>query len=131
MPLEPLRALGPFRLRVDPARVAAYARETGGDCASVPLAYPAVWLSEPSLFSAVHDLCAELDVVPVHELQSFSYDKPLVAGESYDLSVTMSREEAPPRLIMAAIVATPGGETCARIETLLRLVPRAGFGSAS
>jgi hypothetical protein len=131
MPLEPLLALGPFRLRVDPARVAAYARETGGDGASVPLAYPAVWLAEPSLFSVVSDLCAELDVVPVHESQSFAYDMPLVAGESYDLRVTMSREETPPRLIMAATVATPGGESCARIETLLRLVPRAGFGSAS
>lgn len=131
MPLESPLALGPFRLRVDPARAAAYARETGGDGDSVPLAYPAVWLAEPSLFSVVSDLCAELDVVPVHESQSFSYDMPLVAGESYDLRVTMSREETPPRLTMSAIVATPGGETCARIETLLRLVPRAGFGRAS
>jgi hypothetical protein len=56
---------------------------------------------------------------------------PLVAGESYDLRVTMSREATPPRLIMAATVATPGGESCARFETLLRLVPRAGLGSAS
>ncbi|MBM3561592.1 MAG: hypothetical protein FJX48_00260 [Alphaproteobacteria bacterium] len=131
MPLEPPLALGPFRLQVDPARAEAYARETGADGASVPLAYPAVWLAEPSLFSVVSDLCAELDVVPVHESQSFSYEAPLVAGESYDLRVTMTREETPPRLMMAATIATPGGETCARIETLLRLVPRAGFGSAS
>ncbi|MFO1125437.1 MAG: hypothetical protein U1E25_09270 [Methylocystis sp.] len=96
----------------------------------MPLAYPAVWLSSLA-FAAVSDLCAELDVVPVHESQSFSYVMPLVAGESYELRVTMSREETPPRLTMLATVATPGGETCARIETLLRLVPRAGFGSAS
>jgi len=131
MPLEPSLALGPFRLRVDPARAAAYARETGGDGANVPLAYPAVWLAEPSLFSVVRDLCEELDVVPVHEAQTFAYDAPLVAGESYDFSVTMSREETPPRLTMVATVATPEGESCARIETILRLVPRAGFGSAS
>lgn len=131
MPLEPPLALGPFRMCVDPARAAAYARETGGDAASVPLAYPAIWLAEPSLFSVVRDLCGELDVVPVHESQSFSYDAPLVAGESYDLSVTMSREETPPRLTLVATVATPGGTPCARIEAQLRLVPRAGFGSAS
>jgi hypothetical protein len=92
MPSDPPLALGPFRLRVDPARAAAYARETGGDGASVPLAYPAIWLAEPSLFSVVRDLCAQRDVVPVHESQSFSYDAPLVAGESYDLSVTISSE---------------------------------------
>lgn len=131
MQLEPPLALGPFRLCVDPARAAAYARETGCDDASVPLAYPAIWLAEPSLFSVVRDLCAELDVVPVHESQSFSYEAPLVAGKSYDLSVSITREETPPRLTMTATVATPDGETCARIETMLRLVPRAGFGSAS
>ena len=63
--------------------------------------------------------------------QSFSYEAPLVAGESYDLTVTMSSEETPPRLTMVATVVTPEGEPCARIETILRLVPRAGFGSAS
>ncbi|MBM3576156.1 MAG: hypothetical protein FJX40_00540 [Alphaproteobacteria bacterium] len=131
MPLEPPLALGPFRLRVDPARAAAYARETGGDVETVPLAYPAIWLAEPSLFSVVRDLCDDLDVVPVHESQSFSYDAPLVAGESYDFSVTVSREETPPRLTMVATVATSDGETCARVETMLRLVPRAGFGSVS
>jgi len=131
MPSDPPLALGPFRLRVDPARAAAYAQETGGDGASVPLAYPAVWLAEPSLFSVVQDVCAKRDVVPVHESQSFFYDAPLVAGESYDLSVTMSSEETPPRLTMVGTVATPEGEPCARIETILRLVPRAGFGSAS
>lgn len=127
MPSEAPVTLGPYRLRVDPARAAAYARETGGDDTSVPLAFPAVFLSEPALFTVVRDLCARLDVVPVHEAQSFVYEAPLVAGESYDLSVTMAREETPPRLTLDASIATVAGAPCARIETMLRLVPRAAL----
>jgi hypothetical protein len=79
----------------------------------------------------VRDLCAALDVVPVHESQSFSYETPLVAGESYDVSVAMRREETPPRLVIDATIAGLDGKTVARSETMLRLVPRAGFGAAS
>lgn len=129
--LEAPIALGPFRLRVDPARAAAYAREIGADEANVPLAYPAVWLAEPELFAVVREICARLDVVPVHESQSFAYEAPLVAGENYDLSVTLIREEKPPRLTLAASIAAPSGAHCGKVETMLRLVPRAGFGSES
>lgn len=117
-----------YRLRVDPDRAAAYALETGADAARVPLSYPAVWLTDPELFSVVRDLCEALGVVPVHESQSFAYEAPLVAGESYDVSVTMRREETPPRLTLDAVVASTAGAPVARIETMLRLVPRAGFG---
>src|SRR5512141_2877373 len=125
------RALGPFRLRVDPAQAAAYSRETGGDGSSAPLSFPAVWLTDPTLFDPVRDLCAALDVVPVHESQSFAYETPLVSGESYDVSVAMRREERPPRLVIDATIAALDGETVAKSETMLRLVPRAGFGAAS
>ncbi|WP_424361285.1 hypothetical protein [Methylocystis parvus] len=125
------KTLGPFRLRVDPAQAVAYSRETGGDGASVPLSFPAVWLTDPTLFDPVRDLCAALEVVPVHESQSFSYETPLVAGESYDVSVAMRREETPPRLVIDATIAALDGKAVAKSETMLRLVPRAGFGAAS
>ncbi|QGM96465.1 hypothetical protein [Methylocystis parvus] len=125
------QSLGPFRLRVDPAQAEAYSRETGGDGSSVPLSFPAVWLTDATLFDPVRALCAALDVVPVQESQSFSYETPLVAGESYDVSVAMRREETPPRLVIDAIIATPGGASVATSETMLRLVPRTGFGGAS
>ncbi|WP_457795585.1 hypothetical protein [Methylocystis sp. S23] len=131
MPIDAPQSLGPFRLRVDPARAAAYSRETGGDAASVPLSFPAVWLTDPTLFDSVRSLCAALDVVPVHESQSFSYETPLVAGDSYDVNVAMRREETPPRLIVDATIRALDGATVARSETMLRLVPRAGFGAAS
>jgi hypothetical protein len=124
-------ALGPFRLMVDAEKARAYAREIGADGETVPLAYPAVWLTEPALYDPVRAICAELDVVPVHESQSFIYETPLVPGGVYDLSVTMRREPAPPRLILDASLATPEGTPVATIETMLRLVPRKAFGGAA
>jgi hypothetical protein len=122
--------IGPLRLTVDPDRARAYAIETGGDGATAPLAYPAVWLTEPRLAEVVNGICADLDVVPVHESQTFSYDSPLVAGESYDVIVALRREETPPRLIADATIVTTTGAPAARIETMLRLVPRAGLQGA-
>jgi hypothetical protein len=129
MPPDAPTILGPFRLRVDPERAAAYSRETGGDGTGAPLCYPAVWLADPALFAAVREICAALDVVPVHESQSFAYETPLVPGESYDVSVAIRREETPPRLVIDATIAAPGGAAVAKSETMLRLVPRAGLGA--
>lgn len=126
---DALSLLGPFRFRVDPERAAAFAREIGADAASVPLSYPAVWIADPKLFEPVRDLCAAEGVVPVHESQSFSFSAPLQAGAAYDVTVALRREDAPPRLILDATIAA-GGETVAKSETVLRLVPRAGFGAA-
>jgi hypothetical protein len=131
MPPDAPRPLGSHRLRVDPDRVAAYARETGGDGGGVPLSFPAVWLTEPRIFDPVREVCAALDAVPVHEGQSFFYTRPLVAGESYDVAISMRREETPPRLIVDATIAAADGDSVGRIETTLRLVPRAGLGGAS
>ncbi len=122
--------IGPLRLTIDPDRARAYALETGGDGLSTPLAYPAVWLTEPGLAEVVNGVCARLDVVPVHESQSFACETPLIAGESYDITVTLRREETPPRLIADAIIVTESGAPAAKIETMLRLVPRAGFQGA-
>lgn len=120
---EPI-LLGPIALTVDPDRARAYAREIGHDGESVPVAWPAVWLTEPTIYEPVRALCAELDVVPVHESQSFACEQSLVAGASYDLTVKLWREPKPPRLILEASLATVAGEPVGRIETMLRLVPR-------
>ncbi|MGE5388436.1 MAG: hypothetical protein ACM3NE_06070 [Hyphomicrobiales bacterium] len=123
--------LGPFRFRVDPDRAAAFAREIGADEKSVPLSYPAIWIADPKLFDPVRDFCAAAEVVPVHESQSFSFSSPLRAGAEYDVTVTLRREETPPRLILDASIASIDGAPVARSETMLRLVPRAGFGAAA
>jgi hypothetical protein len=117
---------------VDAERAAAYGREVGltpRPDGSAPLCYPAIWLTAPDIHAAIARVCAEADSVPVHESQSFAYDSPLRIGQSYDLSLTLRREATPPRLVIQAVVAALGGEAMARIETMLRLVPRGGFGA--
>lgn len=127
MPADAALALAPLRVAVDAERAAAYARETGlaPERDTAPLAYPAVWLSAPQIYGAVQQICAESDSVPVHEQQRFHYDAPLRLGEDYDLHVVMRREEAPARLNVEARIVTAAGAPIARIETKLRLVPRA------
>jgi hypothetical protein len=125
------QTLGPFRLRVDPAQAAAYSRETGGDGSCVPLSFPAVWITNRAVFDPVRELCRALEVVPVHESQSFSYETPLAAGATYDVSVLLRREETPPRLIVDATILSVDGVLVGKSETMLRLVPRAGFGATS
>lgn len=122
---------GPFRLCVDPVRAEAYARETGGDGETVPLSFPAVWLMEPTLFAPVRKMCETLDVVPVHESQSFAYETPLAPGAHYDVTVSLRREETPSRLIIDATIFALDGAKIGKSETMLRLVPRAGLGARS
>ncbi len=69
MPGEGVFSLQPVRVRVDAARAADFARETGfaeGEGVA-PFTYPAVWLSEPQLHAAITEICAGADCVPVHE----------------------------------------------------------------
>jgi hypothetical protein len=63
----------------------------------------------------------------VHESQAFVYERPLIASESYDVTVTLRREETPPRLIADAQIATTTGAPVGKIEAMLRLVPRDAF----
>ncbi len=122
-------ALGPLRVRVDPARAAEFAREIGFASSSdkAPLSYPAVWLSEPQIRAAIERLCAEADSLPLHESQRFAYDAPLQVGVDYDLLVSIRREENPPRLAIEARLATLDDAPVGRIETLLRLAPRSAL----
>jgi hypothetical protein len=130
MPPEP-QILGPFRFTVDAARAAAYAREIGADETRVPLSYPAIWIADPQIFDPVRALCAAEDIVPVHESQSLAFGAPLQAGAAYEVRVTLRREATPPRLILDGEITDATGAVVARSETMLRLVPRAGFGGAA
>ena len=116
-----------LHVRVDAARAEALAREIGllepGGFA--PLSYPALWLTQSQIHDAVTQICAEADSVPVHESQRFSYAEPLRLDAEYRLTVSMRREETPPRLIVEAQVLTMDGNPVGRMHTQLRLVPRA------
>ncbi len=123
--------LGPFRVGVDLERARAYGRETGHRGEGIPLGYPAVWLAQPQVRHAIAKVCEAENAVPVHESQSFAYSAPLRAGESYDLSVVVRREAEPPRLVLESTIAALSGETLAKLETMLRIVPRALFAGAA
>lgn len=130
MPTEPVGApLGPYRFLADPAQAAAYARETGGCGQSVPLCYVAAWLSEPAVRNVITEYCVAEGALPMHESQTFVYETPLQAGESYDVTVRFFREITPPRLILDATIATLAGAEAARVETVMRIVPREKFES--
>jgi hypothetical protein len=116
---------------VDPERARAYGRETGFTGEGIPSSYPAVWLAEPQVRAVIAKVCEAEESVPVHESQSFTYAAPLRAGEGYDFSVTFRREATPPRLVLDATATALSGELRARIETVMRIVPRAAFESAS
>jgi hypothetical protein len=126
MERESATTLEPFRVRVDKARAAEFARETdnAGELAAIPLAYPAVWLSEPQVYAAIARACAQAESLPVHESQSFAYDRPVQFDADYDLGVSMAREQSPPRLRIRAALTSPDGAPVGSFETLLRLVPR-------
>lgn len=63
--------------------------------------------------------------LPVHEAQSFVYENCLRPGAEYILSVEVQSTEKPPRLVVTMLVSTGQGEMCARLETVLRIVPLA------
>ncbi len=125
----PVEALGPFRVSIEKEREAAFRREIGlaEEDGVAAACFPAVWLTSPEIHDALANECAKADAVPVHESQSFSYVSPLRVGESYDLMVAFRRETVPARIIFDATVANLAGETCARIETMVRIVPRSAL----
>ena len=129
MTVESPLELPVLRVRIDAARAAEFAREAGFDVnhGAAPLSYPALWLATPTIHAAIAELCERADSVPVHESQLFSYELRLHFDLDYDLLVKLRREEKPPRLVVEASLATPGGAPVGRFETKLRLVPRAEF----
>jgi hypothetical protein len=63
------------------------------------------------------------ETLPVHEAQTFDYERELELDRDYFLGVEAYRTPTPPRLTLRTFITTPQGEICARLETVLRLVP--------
>jgi hypothetical protein len=112
--------LGPFSVRAERTKIEAYrsATRTGGQ--DVPPAFPICWLGEPEIRAAVEKACGTR--LPLHEGQTFEYERPLEMGAEYRLLLSLREEADPPRLALKGECRTPTGELCLRIETLLRLV---------
>jgi hypothetical protein len=120
----PLR-LPAIHVRTDPGEVAGFSRETGGAGTGdfVPLTFPFRWLALPAIHDAILHLLGGEGFLPVHEGQSFAYEKSLRIDAGYVLAVEIESSEKPPRLILKMAVSNDEGEICARLETVLRIVP--------
>ncbi|MCI0598881.1 MAG: hypothetical protein L0Y50_09020 [Beijerinckiaceae bacterium] len=117
--------LPPVRVRTVQAEVAAFLRETGGFGSSgfVPLTFPFRWLGLPIIRGFIMQAMGGDAFLPIHEAQSFVCERELRIDSDYILAGDMSRTEEPPRLTLRIFISSPGGELCAKMETVLRIVP--------
>jgi|GEM_PF-728334 hypothetical protein len=116
----------PIRVRTEPGEVASFLRETGGAGTGdfVPLSFPIRWLALPAIRAKILQMTGGEGFLPVHEAQSFVYEKSLRIDTDYVLAVEIETREKPPRLILKMAVSSGEGEMeiCTRLETVLRIV---------
>ena len=122
---DTLVRLPPIRVRTGAGEVAGFLRETGGarTLGFVPLTFPVRWLTLPAIRGLILQLIGGQGFLPVHEGQSFAYEHELRIETDYVLAVEARRTAKPPRLILKMAISTGEGENCARVETVLRVVP--------
>lgn len=117
--------LPPIRVRTGAGEVAGFLRETGDARTGsvVPVTFPARWLALPAIRGLILQLIGGQGFLPVHEAQSFAYERELRIETDYVLAVEARRTAKPPRLTLKMAVSTGQGEICAHLETVLRIVP--------
>ena len=122
---DTLFRLPPIRVRTGASEVAGFLRETGDTRTSgfVPLVFPVRWLGLPAVRGLILQLTGGEGFLPVHEAQSFAYERELRIETDYVLAVEARRAAKPPRVILKMAISTGEGENCARVETVLRIVP--------
>ena len=125
--MEFAQRAGPLRVSAAPEAIRAFRRETGWidaeglDLLPPPASFPVVWMRLPEIGEPIRAAAEEIGL-PVHEAQTFSYERPLVSGRDYDLMLELRREAAPARLIATAEVFDLAGAFVARIVSTLRLI---------
>lgn len=128
------------RVRTDAEKIAAFRREAGDsamqgagenvDPNAVPLTYPFCWLTMPEIRPTLEERIGG-GFLPVHEAQSFDYERPLALNCDYVLDFTFTRTADPARLVVKVIISTPDAGTWATFETVLRIVPLSSIAAAS
>jgi len=130
-------------VRTDAESVAAFKRAAGDPAGqgaadelasgalgepAVPLTYPFCWLTMQEVRPTLERMIGRPAYLPVHEAQSFDYECPLALDADYRLAFSFRRANEPLRLIVNTEISTPQGQSCARFETILRLVPTGAHG---
>jgi len=119
--------LGPFDVVADPASISAFANALGQQRNEPPATYPIVWLSTPALKQALREALGP-GHLPIHESQSFDYERPLTPGGRYRLAGSARREPGPDRLIVTMQATDDGGRLVVAMKSVLRIVAVSGDG---
>lgn len=121
--------IGPLKVRASAAEVEAFRRETSSEAAGkeLPFTYPVRWFTHPDIRAAGAGLVGPEPWVPIHESQSFDYERPLEVETDYQMVVELSREVEPPRLVLRAEIGNVA--PCLRSEMVLRIVPTSALES--
>ncbi len=120
--------LGPLEVVARPEDIAAFAEACGTPPGEPPATFPLVWLAAPALRSIL-GVAAGPSYLPVHESQSFDYERPLKPGGRYVLSGLARRETGPDRLVVALQATDGEAHVALTMKTVLRLLAVAGDGS--
>jgi len=113
--------VGPLTVRADAADVAAFAQEAAAPIdGTVPFTFPVRWFSHPEIRAAGTKLVDCEAWVPIHESQSFAYDRPLATDINYQMTIDVIRELEPSRLILRAEIGD--ADPCLRAEMVLRII---------
>ena len=121
------RRVGPLTVRAEAAEVAAFRRATSGVPSEkgVPFSFPVRWFAHPMIRAAGAELGDGTPWVPIHESQSFDYERPLEIDVDYRMMIDIIREREPARLILRAEITSMenGAANCLRMEMILRIIP--------
>ena len=126
IPLPLTRQVGPLTVQASAAEVEAFRGATfdGARDKAIPFTFPVRWLAHPMIRAAGAELGGTEPWVPIHESQSFDYDRPLQVDIDYRMTVEIIRETQPARLILhAEIGGMENGAACLRLEMILRIIP--------
>lgn len=122
--------LGPFMVRAEAADAEAFARATG-TTGHIPFTFPVRWFARPEVRAAAARMMCEVAWVPLHESQSFDYRMPLESDVDYRMTIDMSREIKPARIVLRAKVVRDADEPCLTMEMVLRIVTMPGAGDTA
>jgi hypothetical protein len=114
--------LGPFSVRATAQEVAAFRAETFAPAdEAVPFTFPVRWFARPDIRAAAESLLGPEPSIPLHESQSFDYVSPLAIDTDYQMTVDITREYEPQRVILRADIGNDA--ICLRSEMILRIIP--------
>jgi hypothetical protein len=119
--------IGPLTVRATAQEVEAFRAETFAPAdQAVPFTFPVRWFALPDIRAAAESLLGSEPSIPLHESQSFDYLAPLAVDTDYHMTVDITREHEPQRIILRAEIGqgTIDQETiCVRSEMILRIIP--------